>query len=240
MYPQDPPQAVAPVSAQPDVAEAVRRPVHVWADLGLAGGVAVLAGATDAYGLTLLHDVYVSFMSGNTTMLGISAGSADGARAGYIGALIGLFVAGAAAGAVVSDTAGRFHMPCVILAASAALCLPAFAPGWTLAFVVSMGTLNAALGRIGGESVGLTYVTGALVKFGEGLGHWLTGARRDLSWLVHAATWTSVLLGAVLATLAIRHGVSRPWPLPLFGCVLAVLALATVRMEAATISADRG
>ena len=186
----------------------------VWVDLSLAGGLAVLAGATDAYGLTMLHDLFVSFMSGNTTMLGIAVGSGDGARACHIAMLIGLFVVGAAAGAMVSDAGGRFHMPCVILAASVALCLPALAPGWTMAFVVPMGALNAALGKVGGE----------------GLGHWLTGARSDLSWLVLAATWTSILLGASLATLAMRHGMSQPWPLPLFGLLLAGLAFAIVHL----------
>ena len=85
--------------------------------------MALLAGATDAYGLTMLRDVYVSFMSGNTTMLGISTGSGDWTRGGGIASIIGLFVAGTASGAMVSDAAGRFHMPCVILVASVALCL---------------------------------------------------------------------------------------------------------------------
>ena len=32
-----------------------------------AAGMASLAGATDAYGLGFLHDLFVSFMGGNTT-----------------------------------------------------------------------------------------------------------------------------------------------------------------------------
>ena len=166
----------------------------------------------------MLRDIYVSFMSGNTTMLGISAGSGDGTRVGRLALLIGLFVGGAASGAMVSDATGRFRMPCVILVASVALCLPAYAPGWAVASVFAMGAVNAALGKVGSESVGLTYVTGALAKFGGGLGHWLMGTRPDLAWLVHAATWASVLLGAYLATLAMGHArrhpamaVARPW-----------------------------
>jgi hypothetical protein len=50
------------------------------ATLALAGGVAFLAGATDVYGLAVFHDPCVSFMSGNTTMLGVSRGSGDFAR----------------------------------------------------------------------------------------------------------------------------------------------------------------
>lgn len=37
--------------------------------LATAGGLAFLAGATDVHGLTLLHDLFVCFMSGNSTML---------------------------------------------------------------------------------------------------------------------------------------------------------------------------
>ena len=92
-----------------------------------------------------------------------------------------------------------------------------------------MGAMNAALGKVGSESIGLTYVTGALAKFGGGLGHWLMGDRADLSWLIHSAMWASVLLGACLATLTMAHGMTRPWPLPVVGILLAALAFATVR-----------
>ena len=42
----------------------------------LAGGMAFLAGATDVYGPSRLRGLFVSFMSGNTTMFGkaISSG----------------------------------------------------------------------------------------------------------------------------------------------------------------------
>ncbi len=73
------------------------------ARLALAGGMAFLAGATDVYGLSRLHDLYVSFMSGNTTSLGKAIGEGDFARAATAAGLIGLFVAGAAVGAVLAE-----------------------------------------------------------------------------------------------------------------------------------------
>jgi len=198
--------------------------------------MAFLAGATDAYGLTILRDLYVSFMSGNTTMLGVSAGSGDGVRSAQIAELIGLFVAGAATGAMASDMTGRFRTPCVILIASMVLCLPTYEPAWAVySFVFAMGALNLALGKVGAEGVGLTYVTGALVKFGQGLGHWVTGNREDLSWLIQAAMWASILLGAFLARLAMRFGAGGLWQLPLLGFLLAGIAFAIGRSERASV-----
>jgi uncharacterized membrane protein YoaK (UPF0700 family) len=61
----------------------------------LACAMAFLAGATDVCGLFRLHDLFVSFMSGNTTMLAFALGRGQLERAGMIAGLIGLFVAGA-------------------------------------------------------------------------------------------------------------------------------------------------
>jgi uncharacterized membrane protein YoaK (UPF0700 family) len=157
-----------------------------------------LAGATDVYGLAVLHNLFVSFMSGNTTMPGVSLGSGDFARSASIAPLIGLFVLGASGGAALN---------------------------WTVfAFVSAMGSLNAAINKVGAASVSLTFVTGMLVKFGQGLGNWVTGRRADTSWLLQVPMWTSLLAGSCCAAL-IRHlGVVRPWPLPLIGLLLAMMA----------------
>lgn len=109
-----------------------------------------------------------------------------------------------------------------------AACGPSWAPQ-TLVF--GMGTLNAALGQLGGEGIGLTYMTGALVKFGQGFGHWLTGTRTDLAWLVQAVMWASILLGACLATMAMRLGSSGLWPLPLLGFLLSGFATVVERFD---------
>ena len=51
-----------------------------FSELSLAGGMAFLAGATDVYGLERLRDLFVSFMSGNTTMRPLIAPDASGRR----------------------------------------------------------------------------------------------------------------------------------------------------------------
>lgn len=189
--------------------------------------MAFLAGATDVYGLAKLRDLYVSFMSGNTTMLGVALGTGDPARAATIAVLVGLFVIGAACGAVLANVFGRFQTPAVISVVSIVLCVPLLVPSWTAyAFVLAMGSLNAAISKVGAASVSLTFVTGALVKFGQGLGNWLIGQRADMSWLVQAAMWGSLLAGSCAAAFVRHLGVDRPWPLPLLGILLAVIGFA--------------
>ncbi len=196
--------------------------------LALAAGMAFLAGATDVYGLAELHDLYVSFMSGNTTMLGVALGTGDPARAATIGVLIGLFVLGAAGGGVLANVFGRSQTPAVLSAVSAVLCVPLLIPSWTVyAFILAMGSLNAAISKVGAANVSLTFVTGALVKFGQGLGNWATGRRADLSWLVQAAMWGSLLTGSCGAAFVRHLGVGRPWPLPLVGVLLAAAGFAS-------------
>lgn len=196
--------------------------------LPLAGGMASLAGATDVYGLGSLHDLFVSFMSGNTTMLGIALGQGDWGRAGFILGLVGLFVAGAAAGAALGEASGRQHAPAVALAVALVLAVPVLRPDLAApAFTFAMGALNAAMNRAGQASVSLTYVTGTLVKFGQGIGLTLCGKPYSWSWAWQGPMWLSLLAGAVAATLVRqRLGAEAVWPLPGYALALSIAALA--------------
>ncbi len=194
--------------------------------LVFAGGMAFLAGATDAYGFVNLQGLYVSFMSGNTTMLGMALGGGGLARAATIAGLIGMFVVGAAAGEVLFNLAGRFRVAAVPIMVSVLLCIPLAMPGWTaVALVLAMGALNAAMSKVGSASISLTYVTGALVKFGQGAGNWLTRRRADISWLLQAPMWMSLLAGSIAAAMVQRLGAERPWPLLVIGLLLTSCAL---------------
>lgn len=194
------------------------------AALAIAGGMAFLAGATDVCGLARLHDLFVSFMSGNTTLLGVALGHRDFTRAGAIAGLVGLFVVGAAAGAALADLAGRRHAPVVMLAVSVLLAVPLVRPDWMApALVLAMGVLNAAMNRAGSTGVSLTYVTGTLVKIGQGIGHGLSGHGEGWSWLLLVPLWLSLLAGAVAETAARQaFGNEMLWPLPVLGLVLAL------------------
>jgi uncharacterized membrane protein YoaK (UPF0700 family) len=188
--------------------------------------MAFLAGATDVYGLAHLHDLFVSFMSGNTTLLGAAIGQADWPRVAAICGLVATFLAGAAGGTVLGTVAGRWHRVAVIVAVALLLAMASVLPSWeTMDFVLAMGAINASMNRVGSVAISLTYVTGTLVKFGQGIGHALCGQLSDLGWLWQAPMWLSLLAGAVAATLA-RHSVGEAvWPLPALAGLLAVAAL---------------
>lgn len=200
-------------------------------DLPVAAGMAFLAGGTDVYGLNRLHDLYVSFMSGNTTSLGMALGRSDWARGELIAELVGLFVAGAAAGAALGVAGGRRHAAVVAFVVTVFLSVPLLQPGWTIpSLVLAMGALNAAMSRIGETAVSLTYVTGTLVKFGQGLGRTVCGQPGDWTWLLQLPMWLSLLAGAMAAVLVQQHlGEGMLWPLPGLALLLAFGTLAHER-----------
>jgi uncharacterized membrane protein YoaK (UPF0700 family) len=192
----------------------------------MAGGLAFLAGATDVHGLTLLRDLFVSFMSGNSTMLGVAIGRGDFERAGRIAGIVALFVAGATVGSLIAALAGLRHTVVVLLVVTVLLALPMLTPQWSVPFlVVAMGLLNAAMHRAGATGISLTYVTGALVKFGQGLGLLLCRRQEDASWWKHGVLWACMLTGAaVAAVLELRVGTGIVWTLPGLAAVLTVAA----------------
>lgn len=202
-------------------------------DLLLAVGLAALAGATDVYGLGALHGLYVSFMSGNTTMLGMSLGSGDWTQATVTAGWIGVFVAGAALGAVIGDVAGRWQTPAVTLAVAALLAMPLAEPRSTAAsLLLAMGALNASMSRVGNVGVSLTYMTGALVKLGQGLGKALRGNLADRSWIWQAPMWVSLLGGAMGATwLRSQLGVEAIWPLSTLAAAIGLMALLSTMLR---------
>ena len=192
----------------------------------MAGGLAFLAGATDVHGLTLLHDLFVSFMSGNSTMLGVAIGRGDFDRAGRIVGIIALFVAGAAGGSLIASLAGSRHTVAVALSVTVLLALPLLAPQCSvLLLVLAMGLLNAAMHRAGATGISLTYVTGALVKFGQGLGLLLLRRQEDSSWWVQGVLWACLLTGASgAAVLELQIGAGIVWALPALAAMLTVAA----------------
>ena len=197
----------------------------------LAAGMAALAGATDAYGMSFLRDLFVSFMSGNTTSLGVALGEGNWARSWLILGVVGLFVVGAAAGAVLGEASGRRHRAVVTLAVALVLAVPLFLPSLAVtAFILAMGALNASMNRVGEASISLTYVTGTLVKLGQGIGHALCGKPGGWAWAWQAPMWASLLAGAVAATLVRqRLGAEVLWPLPAYALALGIAALAAGR-----------
>jgi uncharacterized membrane protein YoaK (UPF0700 family) len=136
--------------------------------------LALVAGHVDGYALRVFG-IYVSFMSGKTTMAGIESGQRH--------FLIALIPALAIAGFVLGSFVGNWfahsqvrHSQRLLFIASAVLIA-----GFVVFNVpmsrnanrslpmlsVAMGMINPAVSRIGGERVSLTFVTGTLNKMAK-------------------------------------------------------------------------
>ena len=166
--------------------------------MALAG----MAGFVDSVGFLSAHGYFVSFMSGNTTRLGVALGTVP-ADALVPALLIFGFIAGVTGGALVSERASSFRKPAVLALVTTLLIAASLARiadhGAMImaALVLAMGALNNTFQRDGEVTVGLTYMTGALVKLGLGLARRLSG-KRDGAWASWAQLWAGLLAGAVL------------------------------------------
>jgi len=173
--------------------------------LCFVAALSFLAGMTDAVGFTATGD-FVSFMSGNTTRLAVSISHGDTQAMLGITALIVAFILGNALGVIVARLVNRRSWP-LLLCVALLLCLAALMPTQLIVLLcaaLSMGMINAVVEQVNGLPIGLTYVTGALSRFGRGLGRWLLGERRH-GWRVQLVPWAGMLLGAALGAWLQHH-----------------------------------
>jgi uncharacterized membrane protein YoaK (UPF0700 family) len=191
--------------------------------LVLAALLAALAGTVDAIGYLHLSGLFISFMSGNSTQLAAALGQRDLAEAGTIAELIALFVLGVAAGQVLAGFTGRRHMTWVLVGVAGLLAIAAVQATAPKPMVLAMGVLNAAMRRAGSVPVSLTFVTGMLVRFGQGLGDFLTGGFTGWNWLVQATPWVGLIAGATIGSAVYMHiGEAAIWvPVALAGLLAA-------------------
>jgi uncharacterized membrane protein YoaK (UPF0700 family) len=90
------------------------------------------------------------------------------------------------------------------------------------AIVLAMGLENAVFQIGGGAGLGLTYVTGALVKVGQLLAAALTGGSR-FGWMPNLLLWAALVAGGVCGALIYRWiGLAAIW-----FAALAALALSS-------------
>ena len=180
--------------------------------LVLAGLLAALAGFVDAIGYLHLSGLFVSYMSGNSTQLAVALGQGNLGEAATIAELVALFVVGAAAGQMVAGYTGKWHMTCVLVGVTVLLAIAGVLSTAPEPMVLAMGALNAAIHRAGHIPVSLTFVTGVLVRFGQGLGDFLTRRTRGWNWLVQAVPWAGLITGATFGGAAyLRMGEPVIW-----------------------------
>jgi uncharacterized membrane protein YoaK (UPF0700 family) len=176
-------------------------------NISLACALSALAGYVDAIGFLQLGGLFVSFMSGNSTRMGVFLAAGQWRPALEALGLIALFVMGAAAGSLIVLGRGVHRQPVVLLAEAVLLALAALCYGLGLpntavaAIVMAMGLENAVFQIDGGAGLGLTYVTGALVKVGQLVAAALSGGPR-FAWVPNSLLWAAMAVGAVAGGLA--------------------------------------
>jgi uncharacterized membrane protein YoaK (UPF0700 family) len=68
--------------------------------------------------------------------------------------------------------------------------------------VIAMGALNASMHRAGNILVSLIFVTGVMVRFGQGLGDFLARRLTGWIWLTQASPWVGLIVGATMGSFA--------------------------------------
>lgn len=191
--------------------------------------VAALAGYIDISGYLQLDGYFVSFMSGNTTLLArdLATGASRLLTPAFL--IIG-FVIGVMIGTSLGDRNPKLRQRSVTLLVWFGLVLAAITGSAGMAeismglLVLSMGALNTVLGANKVNPVGLTYMTGALVRTGQMLAERLRGDK-DANPLPLMMLWASLLSGAILGALVTLHQPSISlWLAALAGLVLTLIA----------------
>ena len=198
----------------------------------LAVGLSGLAGFVDALGFIHLGGFFVSFMSGNSTRLGV--GLVERAHnAAVASGLIGLFVIGVVMGSLAGRRALRHRRVVVLslvaltLAGAATLNALGHEIAAVILMVIAMGAENAAFESDGEVHIGLTYMTGTLVKFGQRVADTVVGGRR-FAWAPYLFLWLGLVLGAVAgAATYLRFGLGGLWIAAAFALLLMIGAAIT-------------
>lgn len=202
------------------------------ADRLLAYAIAGAAGFVDASGFLAADRYFVSFMSGNTTRLGVELARGSGAAA-IAAMLLGGFVIGVALGALLAD---RFEtrrksavlgFAALLLMAAAAAQSAGFALGLLGGAVLAMGAINNVFRKSGEVALGVTYMTGALVRVGEGLAGLLKpGAQQRRGALPSLILWASLSTGGLVGALVYLNAhIVAAWLGALWVVILALFAL---------------
>ena len=205
-----------------------------------AAGLALISGYVDSYAL-VKFGVYASFMTGNTTSGGVHVGEFDWAAARHSLLPIPMFLLGILAGTLLTQGDRRRALPRLSVLVAAMLSIGVAAayfawPGWMSIVILSfaMGLMNTSILQVGGQTVGIGYMTGDLnnlaqhiamgiksAPVAEARGPWDTHWRRAS---LLGGLWIAFLSGAVIgAALGSRLAV---WTLLVPAVMLLVLALA--------------
>lgn len=171
----------------------------------LATCLSGLAGFVDAVGFLLTDGLFVSFMSGNSTRFAVGL-AALAPVAALAAMLIASFVAGVVGGSLIAAWRPEVRKALVLVAVAfllgLAACLDALGADRSalVPLAMAMGCANNVFQREGDVTIGVTYMTGALVRLGQRLADALRGGNR-WDWLPFLQLWAGLVAGAVCGAL---------------------------------------
>ena len=184
----------------------------------LAVVLAATAGFVDAVGFLEVGGYFVSFMSGNSTRMVVGLVEGDLGGAGIAAVVLVSFFLGAAGGALVTRRRNLDDRPAVLSLVALLLFMALFlelvtsfavfsVPVGLAVVAAAMGAMNSVFHNQGEVSLGVTYMTGAVVKSA----HRLVDALFGGSWAPYrqqVALWSALVCGGVLgAVLQVYIGV---------------------------------
>ncbi|MCP1549124.1 uncharacterized membrane protein YoaK (UPF0700 family) [Methylorubrum zatmanii] len=162
------------------------------------------AGAADSIGFLEFSQLFMSFMSGNTTRFGVAVAGFDWDGTTRFASVIALFCFGACIGTLIAAWSGRFRLSVLLIIQAVLFAIGLFVPFGTTAFplhaypiVLALGIQNATLQDEAGRSLAITYVTGTVVRFGAGIANLILHKPNPSFWL-QAPLWGALSTGAVI------------------------------------------
>lgn len=167
----------------------------------------LVAGFVDAVGYAHLGGLFLSFMSGNSTRLGIQLAEGHWQMAFLAAAVIASFVVGAFLGTLVTDATGEWKLVAVLggevlfFAGAVALVVADGGRLSLLPVALAMGMQNSVHQVIAGADIGKSFVTGALFSCGQALARWARGRGRAVEALAYAGSWATFVAGAGIGAL---------------------------------------
>ncbi len=178
----------------------------------LSCALVLISGFIDAVGYLQLGKIYLSFMSGNSTKLGIALFEGDSAVLTNIGLVIFLFVVGAFIGTLITDRLGKWRLAGILgfesLLFAGAIVFLLFLHTQSVLFpiAVAMGMQNTMHQMVAHADVGKGFVTGTLFGIGQALAKAVRGKAPASEWAVLALSWVIFVFGAALGALLLTQG----------------------------------
>lgn len=192
--------------------------------------LAALSGYVDALGFIYLGGFFVSFMSGNSTRLAVGMVE-DWHHALISGGLILAFVFGVILGTLVAYRGSKGRSLSVLMLVTVLLTLAAATHAGDMHSIavtltaMAMGAINCIfVGSSGEVTTGVTYMTGTLVKLGQGLARNMV--RKDkIAWGGYLWLWLGLIAGGLVGAGAyLAMGLSALWLAAIVSLIIAVMA----------------